>query len=109
MKVITANGKELPVDDSILNESDLRPCISQVTMIDDSVRLKKVWIATCEKNKRKPPFDSRPDELDWLCEKIFNHEPTEQELIYFMAENGLGLYDYCHVDEAYKMICEYED
>ncbi len=37
------------------------------------------------------------------AEKIFNHEPSEMEMIYFMAEHGLGRYDYCSIDVIFRM------
>ena len=107
MKIIGIDEKKLKVDDSSLDENSRYKYVQQVTLIDDGVHLKKVWIATCEKNNKA--FDCRPDELEFVCEKIFSKEPTEQDLICFMSENGLGMYDYCHVKEAYKLDCDFDD
>lgn len=109
MKVITKGGIVLPVDESNIPDDDgfYTPMIQQVTLITDEVYLKKKWIATAEKNINA--FNSRSDELEFVAEKIFDHEPNEQELMYFMAENGLNRYDYCHVKMAYQFDCEWSD
>lgn len=52
MKVITRNGKTLPVDISTLDEDEIRflKAAEHVTMIDDGCYLKKMWRVTAEKD-----------------------------------------------------------
>lgn len=99
MKVITRNGKTLPVDISTLDEDEIRflKAAEHVTMIDDGCYLKKMWRVTAEKATHGS------NELEFVAEKIFDHEPSEMEMIYFIAEHGLGRYDYCSIDVLFRM------
>jgi hypothetical protein len=109
VKVINKNGEVLPVDDSALEGSEkYYPCVQQVTLIDDEVYLKPMWIVTGEFDKQRY-MGGRAEELEFVTEEVYDHEPSETELIYFMAKNGLGLFDYCHVQKAFKMERNYED
>ena len=106
--IVDKQGNKCPIDDSKSNISENR-IIETVTLIDENVYLKDRWLVTAYKNKYA--FDSRPDELDYenYVEKIFRKEPTEEELIYFMASNGLGLYDYVYVQKMKTLDCHWED
>ena len=103
MKVITRNGKTLPVDISTLDEDEIRflKAAEHVTMIDDGCYLKKMWRVTAEKDTNLTT--SGPTELEFVAEKIFDHEPSEMEMIYFVSEHGLGRYDYCSIDVLFRM------
>lgn len=106
--IIDKQGNKCPVDDKESNISECR-ILETVTLVDENVYLEDRWMATAYKNKYG--FDSRPDELDYenYIEKIFAKEPTEEELIHFMASNGLGLYDYVSVEKVKRINCNWDD
>ena len=106
MKAISKGGIVLPVDDSGLDyEQHYTPCIQFVALVGDDMFLEDAWLATGYKNLTQ---DSRPDELEFKVEKIFRHAPTDEELMYFMAENGLSIYDYCQVSTVKRMYCHFD-
>lgn len=105
MKVIDEKGRVLPVDDSSINyEDEYVPSFSNVVMIDDSVYLQDVWIVTCQKDlSRKIPCK---DEIEFVADKVYDHEPTQEELIQFMCSNGCGFYDVVSVEKSHRLMME---
>lgn len=102
MKAIIRNGKVLPVDDMKIDKNDYVRCIEPVVMIDDGVHLDEMFLACGYVDINK--FDGRRStKLEYKCEKIFDHKPTETELIYFMAENNLTCYDFCTIEKVYQL------
>lgn len=108
MKVIDERGRVLPVDDSTLDyENEFIPCTSNVVMVCDSVYLQDVWIATCQKDlSKKIP---RQDELEFVNDKVYDHEPTKDELIQFMCSNGCALHDIVSVEKGYRLMVHEDD
>lgn len=103
MRIIDEKGRSLPVDDSSLDyENEYIPSCSNVVMVCDSVYLQDIWIATCQKDlSKKIP---RQDELEFVNDKVYDHEPTKDELIQFMCSNGCGLYDIVSVEKGYRLM-----
>lgn len=109
MKVITKNGTVLPVDDSKIDyDKDYISSISTVTLIDDNVYLKPVWIAIVQRDKNEGTCRFG-NELEFIDEKVFTHEPIQEELLYFMASCGVGINGYVTVEKAYNMDITYDD
>lgn len=107
MKVITEYGTELSVDTSKLDfDKEFVPCLSQVTLISEDVYLEPVWIAYLYKNTNNNQVHTN---MEYISEKVFNHEPSENELIYFMAANGALPYNYyVTVEKGYRYNREYD-
>lgn len=107
MKVITEYGTELSVDTSKLDfDKEFVPCLSQVTLISEDVYLEPVWIAYLYKNTNNKQVHTN---MEYVSEKVFNHEPSENELIYFMAANGALPYNYyVTVEKGYRYNREYD-
>lgn len=103
MKVIDENGRVLPVDDSVIDyENEFIPCFSNVVMVADDVYLQDIWIVSCQKDlSRKIP---RQEDLEFVNDKVYDHEPTKDELIQFMCSNGCGLYDVVSVQKGYRLM-----
>lgn len=111
MKIICKNGDVLPVDDSAVDyENSFIPCVDTVTMISDTVYLKEIWIATCQRDPSKHGAwkEYKENGLEFVAEEIFNHEPSKEELIHFMSKNGCSLYDIVQVEKAYRLENEFE-
>ena len=105
MKVIDERGRVLPVDDSSLNyENEFIPCVSNVVMIADDVYLQDIWIATCQRDlSRRVPYQK---DIEFVKDKIYDHEPTKDELIQFMCANECGLYDIVSVEKGYRLMVD---
>jgi len=99
MRVICRGGKSLQVDDSKLDyENDYIPCVQQVTMISDDVGLTDKWLVTGYKNKGYW-VNGRSEPLEYADEKVFDEKPSDDEIISFMSERGLGVHDGCTVEQ----------
>lgn len=108
MFIINKNGDKMPVDDSSVDyNKGYHPCVQLVTLIDDGMYLEDVWVANCYKDKNG--FQSKSMELEFVAEKEFDHEPTHEELIHFMASNGLTIYDFVGVEKMLKLEQHCED
>lgn len=103
MYIIDHNGNKIPLDEEkIAYDGGFNPCVQMVSLIDDSLYLKDAWIASGYKNKNA--FQSFKNfETEFITEKEFDHEPTQSELIYFMAANGLTVYDFVEVSKVKKL------
>lgn len=103
MRIIDEKGRSLPVDDSSLDyENGYIPSYSNVVMVCDDVYLQDAWIVTCQKDLSKKI--TRQDELEFVNDKVYDHEPTKDELIQFMCSNGCGLYDIVSVEKGYRLV-----
>ena len=107
MKVITKYGTELPVDTSKLDfDKEFVPCLSQVTLVSEDVYLEPVWIVYLYRNTNDHQTHT---DLEYVAEQIFNHEPSKNELIYFMDANGATPYSYyVTVEKGYRYNREYD-
>ncbi len=111
MKIICNSGEVLLVDDSTVDYENSRiPCVGTVTMISDDVYLEDVWIATCQRDPSKHGAlkEYKENGLEFVAEEVFNHEPSEEELIHFMCKNNCSLYDIVQVEKAYRLENEYD-
>ena len=59
-------------------------------------------------DENQTPHQAHTD-LEYVAEQVFNHEPSENELIYFMAANGATPYGYyVTVEKGYRYNREYD-
>ena len=65
-----------------------------VCLVDDDVCLDPVWMVTCIHRDLNGKVD-----YENYVDKIFTHEPTDEELIHFMISNGFTRYDLVQVEE----------
>lgn len=100
--IIDGQGNKCLVDDNNVDITNRR-IIETVTLVDDSVILCDRYLVTAYKNKSM--CTSSKDELyyETSVEKIFETEPTKEELIHFLASNGFGLYDYVLVEKIKQL------
>jgi hypothetical protein len=52
---------------------------------------------------------SEPELFEFTKEQIYDHKPTEEELLYLMSAWGCGRYDIVTVDEGYELDEHYND
>lgn len=113
MYVVTKYGKKLKVDDSSIDyENEFSPAFSNVCLFSDETFLRPIWIATVQKLKRHDSYMhsmSEPELFEFTKEQIYDHKPTEEELLYLMSAWGCGRYDIVTVDEGYELDEHYND
>ena len=107
MFIVTRDGKKLTVDDSTLDyENDYIPSAEMVGAFVDGVNLKPIWLLNMyrpQDGMRASRYSRRPEVLEFVAEKIFDHEPTKEEIFYAMASFGLSRYDVAIVEKGYEM------
>lgn len=101
--IIDGQGHKFPINDNNVDTPDCR-MVETAAIVDDNVFLCEKYLVTAYRNNNTG--DSREDELNYetSIEKIFDTEPTEDELIHFLVSNGFGLYDYITVNKI-RQLC----
>lgn len=98
MYVVTRNGHKLVVDDSQL-DGDM-PFQQVVGLYTDDTVLKPIWVLVGE------TVDTSGHELEFKAEKIYDHEPSKEEILWFMSANGLNRYDIVYINKGYTLDME---
>lgn len=111
MFVVTKDGRKFKLDDSELIEADEWHWPFKrglVAVCDEDEFMEKVWIVSIQKNT-KGPLGNREKEFELLAELEYDHEPTQEDLLYVYGAYGEGSYNtYLFVNEAY-VHCYKED
>lgn len=99
MFIITKNGKKINIDDKELDEFGSH---QQVGLFTDNVKLKTIWIMelnkiTFDSGRGNKPIQYREDEIDIR----FDHEPTENEILYNMSRYNMLNEDFVTIRKAY--------
>ena len=106
MYIVTKYGKKLPVDDSAIDyENEYVPGISQVVMLDEEVTLKERWLVTIQKDTHSDS-NNKNERFEFVAEKLFDHEPTKEDILYFMAAWGCGIGAIANVEKVF--LCDWE-
>ncbi len=116
MFITTRDGKKIR-----LNEEDVKAAEDKygginfigkpVAVCNEGDQMRKIWIVTVEQDKKAHSCRSFKGEMDleFLAEIKFDHEPTQEELLYVCSAHGAGLYEtIVRVDTAYEFITEYD-
>ena len=115
MFIVTEDGKKIR-----LNEEDLekygwdkdgyfRIKNGLVALNRDGAYMDEVWIATVyiDKNFCTP---KRGIDLDFQAEVKFDHEPTQEEMLYLAQAYGNGSHEtYVDISKMYRWNCDYKD
>ncbi len=117
MYITTRDGKKIR-----LNEEDVKAAENEcgginfigkpVAVCNEGDQMRKIWIVTVEQDKKAHNYRSYEGEMDleFLAEIKFDHEPTQEELLYVVSAHGAGLYEtIVRVDTAYEWTTEYVD
>lgn len=106
MFVVTKSGKKLPVDDSSIDyENEIVPFQETVGLYTDDVALKPVWILELDRATRWNDDVAYKNGtlVDFVAEIEFDHEPTQEEILYEMTTKGLTRYDYAFVRKGFQL------
>lgn len=112
MFVVTKKGKKLPIDTSALPEGAeeyFTTFHDNVGLFSDDVHLKPVWILELNRDNRFIDQEAahNGELLSFVAEVEFDHEPSEEEILYAMAARNFGRYDYAFVRKGFTL--EYGD
>lgn len=99
MKLIDKRGNKVHLEDESLPEEMHKWLYSSVQMMPDESRLEKCWVATlCKKN-----WQQHNEPYEFVAEEVYDHKPTEEELLWLMAKHDAFRFSYVQVDKAYRL------
>ena len=98
MKLLIEHGDSIHLDDNLFSEETKRWCSSKACIIEDDEHLEKCWVAQLCKAK----FGSRI-EYEFIAEQIYDHYPTEDEIMLFMCKYDALRFSYVTIDEAWQL------
>lgn len=108
MYVVTRNGHKLPVDSSSIPKDEWMNFQQNVGLYDDSTILKEVWILELNKSNRFSAARKEDYELEFVKELRYDHEPTQEEILWAMSAFGCTRHDLAFVKKAYELDMEYD-
>lgn len=107
MFFVTRDGKKITIDDSQFGDRDWYPMQETVGLYSDDSILKEVWIL--ELNRRDYFKNSHRDfELEFVKDLKFNHEPTQEEILWAMSAFGCTRGDIVLVRKGYELDMEWD-
>jgi hypothetical protein len=107
MFFVTKDGKKITIDDSQFGDRDWYPMQETVGLYSDDTILKEVWIL--ELNRRDYFKNSHRDfELEFVKDLKFNHEPTQEEILWAMSAFGCTRGDIVLVRKGYELDMEWD-
>lgn len=95
MFIIDSKGKRFNID------SDDFKHISSVSTFDECVYLEDAWIIYFNK------YNFQTNEYEFIGEKRFYHEPTNDEILYEIGQRNMYRNDYVAISKI--KVLEYED
>lgn len=115
--VVTKDGCKIR-----LNDEDVEKAIEaskfgdlnikdSVAICSDADSMKKIWIVTVERDKKFYGHRNYRGEIDteFMAEIKLDHEPTQEELLYFCGAFGCGQATILRVDTGYVWETEWDD
>lgn len=109
MYIVTENGYKLPVDASSIPEDEYMRFQQNVGLYDDSTILKEIWVLELYKSNRFESGRKDKYELNFVKELRYEHEPTEEEILWAMSAYGCTRWDVAYKKKAYELDMRYED
>lgn len=108
MYIVTQNGYKLPVDDSSIPEDEYIRFQQHVGLYDDSTILKEVWILELNRSNRFEASRKDEYELEFVKELRYDHEPTQEEILWAMSAFGCSRWDIAFVKKGYELDMRYD-
>ena len=103
MKLVDKRGNKVHIPDKDVPDQMREWLYSSVQMMPDNAKLDPCWVATlCASNWQKR------DTYEYVAEEIYDHKPTEEELLWLMAKNDAFRFSYVTVDKGYHLHEEYD-
>ena len=106
MYVVTQSGHKLPVDSSSIPEDEYGWFQQNVGLYDDNTILKEVWIL--ELDKKDYEKNGQFYELEFVKELRYDHEPTQEEILWAMSAYGCSRWSVAFVKKGYELDMKYD-
>lgn len=106
MYVVTQSGHKLPVDSSSIPEDEYVRFQQNVGLYDDNTILKEVWIL--ELDKKDYEKNGQFYELEFVKELRYDHEPTQEEILWAMSAYGCSRWSVAFVKKGYELDMKYD-
>lgn len=107
MFVVTKTGHRLPVDDSTIDyENEYVPFCEPVGLYTNNTILKPVWyveLNTLAYHHGLGDSERKDSPLEFVAEVEFDHEPTENEILWCMQRYKLSRYDIAFIRKGYML------
>ena len=97
MYIIDEHGNKGYIDDNQLPESMKEWVFGHVQLINDHFELERCYVA--QVNKRS--FETK-NAYDFIGERVYDHYPTKEELIWLLCEYQVLNNGYVSVQEAWR-------
>ena len=104
MIFVTERGDHFQIPDEQIPDGCKEWLWNKTFMFHEDEKLEDCWVASVYKKD----FDARPAEYNYAGEKIFDHEPTKEELFFLMASYDAVRFSYVMVDKALRYHEEYD-
>lgn len=102
MLLVNERGDSFHIDEDLIPQNAQEWLNNKSYMFSEDVELEECWVACV--NKRN--FDSK--EYEYVGEKVYDHEPTKEELLWLMANHDALRLSYVVVDKALRFREQYD-
>lgn len=99
MKLLVEHGDSIHIDDEIVSEDTKQWSHSKSFLLHDDDHLEKCWVAyVCHEQ-----FGTRPRTYELVGEEVYDHYPTEEEIMFLMCKHDSLRFSYVTIDEAWQL------
>lgn len=102
MKLISEYGVNLHVDNKQIPKEAIRGS-QRAYLIADDAELEKVWVATLFTDNIDYGEYKTKTASDCIAQKVFEHEPSQNEILMFMAKYDAVYMSYVTIDKAFRL------
>lgn len=95
MFIVDEKGERVHIDDAMIPEKMKEWTHRNVKMYHDDTKLEECWIASV--------YSTFNNENEFKGEKIYDHDPTQEELIWLMCEKNSLRFSYVEVKKGYRL------
>ena len=98
MLFINEMGKYFHVPNDYIPEENREWCFNKSFMFHDEVDLEECWaVEICKEN-----IHERHNPYEYVGEKIFDHEPTKEEILWVMGKFDAVRFSYARVSKVLR-------
>ena len=101
MKLISEYGVSMNVDEKKMPKEALGRTAQKAYLFNDGVELEKCWVATLYENDAVKTMSC--DRYEYIATRIYDHEPSQNEILMFMAKYDSMENSYVKIDKSYRL------
>lgn len=102
MKLISEFGVNMNIDSKKVPKDALGWSTQRAYLFDDGVELERCWVATLYENDISANC-GRDDRYEYVATRIYDHEPSQNEILMFMAKYNSMSFSYVKIDKSYRL------